>query len=206
MKRAMHDETDSEYTVDILRAAQQGDRKSIEKTLEQFTPSVHKMVNRYGFLANSYMKEDLIQEGMLGICKGIETFDFSKGVRPSTWIVWKVRGAVLGAARKEKNHPKYTESIDSLDMELPAETYDDYVEEGESSKIKNLLLKRFGDEKSMGYRIVCHKFGLYGHSELSQTEIKDKLGQSKQVVSGCISRLKKSLRTKHPELVNLISQ
>lgn len=47
-------------------------------------------------------KEDIISEGMLGLCKAADTFDESRGVRFSTYAAMCIRNAMLMFIRKTK--------------------------------------------------------------------------------------------------------
>ena len=49
-------------------------------------------------------KEDIISEGMLGLCKAAHTFDESRGVRFSTYAAMCIRNAMLMFIRKTKKH------------------------------------------------------------------------------------------------------
>ena len=47
-------------------------------------------------------KEDLVQEGFLGLAEALETFDWARGTRFSTWAVPYVRGRIAAARRLER--------------------------------------------------------------------------------------------------------
>ena len=59
--------------IDLLQKAIKGDAKSITAIVEQYTPLVHKLVQKYAWMAPAHSREDLVQEGLLGIVKAIET-------------------------------------------------------------------------------------------------------------------------------------
>jgi DNA-directed RNA polymerase specialized sigma subunit len=48
---------------EVLHSAIKGDAKSISAIVQQYTPLVHKIVNKYAFMAPRHSREDLIQEG-----------------------------------------------------------------------------------------------------------------------------------------------
>lgn len=187
------------YTIETFRKAVNGDEKSIEKTIVQFTPLVHKLVNMYSYMASNHMKEDLVQEGKIGIVNGIRTFDLSRNVVPMTWMFWKVREAIQGAARQEKKHPKYTESIDEVDVSYESDVNAKF----NAPQIKEILLDRYGGPDTQGFKIICSKYGLFNHTKLTQSEIAKEFGVTKQAVSSCVARFTTSFRKKHPELIDL---
>ena len=97
---------------EVLHKAVKGDSRSITKIVEQYTPLVHKIVNKYAWMSPTHAREDLVQEGLLGIVKAIETFDLTRGTRFMTWVYPQVRGAVQGVASIAARTP-FTSGITS---------------------------------------------------------------------------------------------
>ena len=85
---------------DLLQKAVKGDARSISAIVEQYTPLVQKIVNKYAWMSPVHSREDLVQEGLLGVVRAIETFEVERGHRFMTWVYPKVRGAVAGHALK----------------------------------------------------------------------------------------------------------
>jgi RNA polymerase sporulation-specific sigma factor len=190
----------------ILQAAVHGDERSITAIVEQYTPLVHKIVNRYAWMSPQHSREDLVQEGLLGIVKAIETFDLERGTRFMTWVYPQVRGAVQGVARKENRLPKYALSLEQSDWSknledpTPYEVPEDYAPD----MIRKIVLAGCGTLTSKRAQIICDRYGLLGHTALRQGEVALKHGMTKQAVNSHISRFSKIVREKHPELEALI--
>lgn len=190
--------------------AVRGDRKAIDLTLMQFTPLVHKFVRKYGFMAQSHMYDDLVQEGMLGILKAIRTFDLEyrvngKPIRPMTWIWPNVRLAVQGEARKNMKHPKYSLSLEQSDWGSNLEDPVQYeLKEDFPFDVKKLIEVGCGSVDSRRANIVCDRFGLLGRKALRQGEVAKKYGLSKQATNGHISRFLRKVRESEPQLKGLI--
>jgi RNA polymerase sporulation-specific sigma factor len=189
-------------TIKTLEKAIKGDSSSITSIVEQYTPLVHKIVNKYAWMAPKHSRDDLVQEGLLGIVKAIETFDLSRGYRFMTWVYPQVRGAVQGVARKENRIPKYQKSLEQCDwahnLEDPVqyEVKDEFV----SERVRDLVISGCGSVSSKRAQIVCDRFGLLGKTPLRQGEVAKKYGMSKQAVNSHIARFSKVIREKHPEL------
>jgi RNA polymerase sporulation-specific sigma factor len=187
---------------DTLLKAVKGDPTSITKIVEQYTPLVHKIVKKYAWMAPSHSREDLIQEGLLGVVKAIETFDVSRGTRLMTWIYPQVRGAVQGVARKEKRLPKYTRSLEQSDwggnLEDPHvyEVHDEF----KANFVRDLIISGCGSVDNKRAQIVCDRFGLLGRPALRQGEVARKHGLSKQAVQSHLASFHRRIRDKHPEL------
>lgn len=191
---------------DLLQKAVKGDARSITAIIEQYTPLVHKIVNKYAWMSPSHSREDLIQEGLLGVVKAIETFDLSRDNRFMTWVYPQVRGAVAGRARKDHHHPKFTLSLEqsdwghNLEDVSVFELQDDYS----SSLIHDLVVLGCGSVDSKRAQIVCDRYGLLGRPAMRQGDVARKYGLTKQATQSYLARFKKIVREKRPELEALI--
>lgn len=191
---------------DILQKAVKGDARSITALVEQYTPLVHKIVNKYSWMSPSHSREDLVQEGLLGIVKAIETFEIERGNRFMTWVYPQVRGAVQGIARKDNRLPKYPLSLEqsdwgnNLEDTIQYEVQDEYS----SNLVHDIIIAGCGSLDSKRAQIVCDRYGLLGRKPLRQGEVAQKHGLTKQAVNSHISRFSKIVREKHPELEALI--
>jgi RNA polymerase sporulation-specific sigma factor len=187
---------------EVLHKAVKGDARSITKIVEQYTPLVHKIVNKYAWMSPAHAREDLVQEGLLGIVKAIETFDLTRGTRFMSWVYPQVRGALLGVARKDNRLPKYPLSLEQSDwggnLEDPAvfEVHDEF----KASFVRDLIIAGCGSIDSKRAQIVCDRYGLLGRKPLRQGEVAQKYGMTKQAINSHIARFSKNVRDKHPEL------
>jgi RNA polymerase sigma factor (sigma-70 family) len=193
-------------THETFYAAVKGDAKAITSVVVQYTPLVHKIVNHYSWMAPQHSREDLVQEGLMGIVKAIQTFDITRKCEPMTWVYPQVRGAVQGVARKDSRLPKFPLSLEqsdwgnNLEDTVKFEVKDEYA----SNFIRNLLVVGCGSLDSKRAQIVIDRYGLLGKSPMRQGEVAKKYGMSKQAVNSHIARFSKILRDTHPELVELI--
>jgi RNA polymerase sigma factor (sigma-70 family) len=193
-------------SIEILQKAIKGDSQSITRIIEQYTPLVHKIVNKYAWMSPTHSREDLVQEGLLGIIKAIETFDLQRGFRFMTWVYPQVRGAVQGVARKDNRLPKYPLSLEqsdwghNLEDSVQYEVTDDYS----TNFIKDIIIAGCGSLSSKRAQIVIDRYGLLGKQPLRQGEVANKYGMTKQAVNSHIARFSKIIREKHPELEALI--
>jgi len=199
------------YTDEDFYRAVEGDRKSVDRTIRQFTPLVHKWARKYGFMASSNTYEDLVQEGLIGIHEAISTFDLDKTfngkrIRPMTWIWWKVRGAVQAAARREHRIPKYSLSIEQSDWcnNLEDPNVFEIRDEKLPATLEQIVKAGCGSLDTTRAQIVIDRFGLNGSPEMRQGDVARKHGLSKQATNGHIARFTKKVREKYPELKEFI--
>jgi len=191
---------------EILTRAVKGDARSITKIVEQYTHLVHKIVNKYAWMSPKHSREDLVQEGLLGVVKALETFDIERGYRFMTWVYPQVRGAVQGVARKDNRAPKYPLSIEQSDWakNLEDPTQYEIKDDSLSEKVKDIIITGCGSLDSKRAQIVCARYGLLGQKPLRQGEVAVKFGMTKQAINSHISRFTKIVREKMPELQEFV--
>lgn len=193
-------------TTDLIQKAVKGDARSITTIVKQYTPLVHKIVNKYSWMAPNHSREDLVQEGLLGIVKAIETFDLGRGTRFMTWVYPTVRIAVQGAARKENKAPKYSLSLEQSDWAHNLEDTNSYElkDDFSQSLVHDVVIAGCGSLESKRAQIVCDRFGLLGRKEMRQGDVARKYGMTKQAVQSYLAHFKKKVQKTHPELEALI--
>ena len=191
---------------ELLQKAVKGDARSITSIVQQYTPLVHKIVNKYAWMSPTHSREDLVQEGLLGIVKAIETFDLDRGTRFMTWVYPQVRGAVQGVARRDNRLPKYPLSLEQSDWGHNLEDTVQYEvkDEFKANLVHDLVIAGCGSLESKHAQIVCDRYGLLGRKELRQGEVAKKYGMTKQAINSHIARFTKIIREKHPELEALV--
>ena len=79
-------------TMELLRAAQDGDREACERIVVENSGLVWSVVQRYQ--GRGAEREDLYQLGCLGLLKAIQGFDFDYGACFSTYAVPKIAGEI----------------------------------------------------------------------------------------------------------------
>jgi RNA polymerase sigma factor (sigma-70 family) len=191
----------------VFFKAKEGDQRSINQVIETWMPLVHKMANKYGFLAATHQRDDLLQMGRIAIYEAIRSYSPESSASPATWIWYKVRGMVQGFANKQKRHPKYAVELSDADhsgnLEDPHmfELREDFSED----LIKKILLAGCRDGlESKRAQIVCSRFGLLGKKELRQGEVAEEFGLSKQAVNAHLVGFYKKVQKNMPELKELI--
>ena len=78
--------------MDVLRAAQEGDRDACERIVRENSGLIWSVVQRYQ--GRGAEREDLYQLGCLGLLKAIRGFDFDYGSCFSTYAVPKIAGEI----------------------------------------------------------------------------------------------------------------
>lgn len=141
-------------------------------------------------------RDDLISEGMLGLCKAANSFDENKGTKFSTYAALCIKNAMLMYIRKLK---KYTPHEISLCMPMGRDeegktiTVEDVIVDEKSSEeyiIEKIMLDEFEKKQTpQDHLILCSlKKGL------NQKEIGKLVGISQSYVSRRIKKMRKEFK------------
>src|SRR5260370_12503583 len=84
--------------VDLERVAEDG-RRAKDHLLEANLRLVVAMARRYS--GGGMLVLDLVQEGNLGLIRGVEKFDYTRGYKFSTYATWWIRQAITRAMAEQ---------------------------------------------------------------------------------------------------------
>lgn len=192
--------------------AVRGDEKAKEVVIEAFKPMVHMWAHEYVYMCSKDLYEDLVQEGVIGILKAIDTFDMrhiSKRtggtIKPCTWIWWKTRAEVQGAAKKLARFSKHL--AQGFDNTLLDELYNGDFKGGShlNVNVDDLLVEGCGSLSCKRASIVRDKFGLDGKDALLHSEIAAKHGLSDKGTEFHVRTFVKKIKNKYPTLKDYLS-
>ena len=85
----------AEEELNLAKRKSEGDQHAKDRLIEANLRLVVSIAKRYTGRGMSFL--DLVQEGNLGLIKGVEKFDYTKGYKLSTYATWWIRQSVTRA-------------------------------------------------------------------------------------------------------------
>ncbi len=188
----------------FLQKIKNGDKNAKNKIIEHNLRLVAHIVKKYS--SNPEEQDDLISIGTIGLIKGINSFDESKGIRLATYASKCIENEILMYFRSKKKTSQeisINEPIDSDSEGNPLTLMDIiFVQEDTAEMTDNKLLinKLYGfideieDEREK--TIIIMRYGLYGTEIYTQKQIAKKLNISRSYVSRIEKKIIEKLRKK----------
>jgi len=185
-----------------LELMAQGDGTAKEKLIEHNLRLVSHISKKYH--NSGADPDDLISIGTIGLIKGISTFRPAKGTRLATYAAKCIDNEILMYFRSMKKRERDVYIDDPLDTDREGNvlTLSDILSEDIDVvdridlSIKNERLKKYIYEglNERERQIILQRYGLYGHTELTQNEIAQNLGISRSYVSRIEKKALETLR------------
>ena len=109
--------------LDLVKKAQTGDSESMEALIARYMWIARSKARKYFLVSGSY--DDLLQEGLMGIFKGIRDYDPEKNDNLSAFISMcvgsQIKDAIRSSSRAKHKLLNDAVSLDGLDNNLPSE-------------------------------------------------------------------------------------
>ena len=184
---------------------EQGNVQARHKLIEHNLRLVVHIVKKYR--SSPEDPEELVSIGTFGLMKAVDTFDFRKGARFSTYAARCVENEILMHFRAEKKHmgdismnePTMTDkdgnALTLMDTLEDGTNLEEQVDLSIHAKQLRQFLTECLDEREL--EIVTLRYGLYGHMPLTQKEVAKKLNISRSYVSRLEKKALGKLREKY---------
>lgn len=189
---------------EALEKMSKGDKAAREKLIEHNLRLVAHIIKKY--YSNYSDQDDLISIGTIGLIKGINTFDYTKGTRLATYAARCVENEILMYFRNQKKSAQdisMSEPIDT-DSEGNPLTLSDIIYTDDTiaddidmnMKIEKLRKLVFSMKNDREREIIIGRYGLLGKPPLTQREIAKDMNISRSYVSRIEKKTLGDLRKK----------
>ncbi len=186
-----------------LEKAAQGDLSARNILIERNLRLVAHIMKKY--YATTADQEDLISIGTIGLIKGIETFDASKGARLATYAARCVENEILMYFRSQRKSSQDVSLSDYIEtggdgaalelMEVVAEEGDLLEQVAAREAVQNLRMAIATELTEQERQVVRLRYGLDGGKALRQREVASITGISRSYVSRIEKRALEKLRS-----------
>lgn len=188
----INDTTEKVSNEEYIKRMQSGDEKAREKLIENNLKLVGYTCNKY---SNAGEIEELYSAGLIGLIKGVDSFNPEKGIKLSTYLYNCIKNQILRYLKANNRQPSH------ISLEEPI-----YIsKDGEEISLKEVLIQNsefeppFLVENKMiseeiieymknnlserAFSILILRFGLFGNRTHTQNEISKLFHVSRQIIS-----------------------
>ena len=186
----------------------EGDKKAKDVLIEHNMRLVAHIVKKYH--QNDRELEELISIGTIGLIKGVNSFDETKGNRLVTYAAKCIENELLMNMRLEKKKAKEVSIYETVgtDKEGNEISLLDVIGNNDENTLNVLILsdnvvqlyevlKCLPDDKSK--QVIVLRYGLYGRNPMTQKQVAALLGISRSYVSRIEKKALLTLRHKMEE-------
>ena len=180
--------------IEALKKAKAGDDESFEMLLKKYEKYLY--INTKSYYLADGDRDDLIQEGMIGLLKGIKSFDFSKDTSFKTFVIMCMRRQIITAIKNsnaKKNQMLNTtyfsdeeSSDDKIYIETSSNAEEEYLYKELLEEFKKYSKEHFSEleKEVLDYLLKGYNYG----------EIADKIGKSNKVVDNTYQKIKSKVK------------
>ncbi len=187
---------------ECIEKMQNGDKEAKDKLIKHNLRLVAHIIKKY--YSNYSEQEDLISVGTIGLIKGINSFDPSKGTRLATYAARCIENEILMYFRSRKKSSQDVYINDPIDIDgegnpltlMDIICINDNIADELDLKIKSEQLVEYVDKLTdvREKNIIIMRYGLFGNAPMTQREIAKILGISRSYVSRIEKKALQKLR------------
>lgn len=172
---------------DLIQKAKNGDALAIEQLVAQYKGLVRSLANRFYLVGGD--KDDLLQEGMLGLYFAISNYDQTKGSFPA-FAELCVKRQIVDAVKRDsaaKNKPlaNYVDLDSALDIEDDSNPLESLLHKEHALKIAMVIANALTPFERTVITLFAQGY--------TYDDIAEKTNKSYKAVDGALQRARKKL-------------
>ncbi|MBQ7203446.1 MAG: sigma-70 family RNA polymerase sigma factor [Eubacterium sp.] len=182
--------SDANFTdIELLEKIKDGDKTAMDELINRYRATVEAIAMKY--ISSPLEKDDLVQEGMIGLLAAINSYNCEKGTKFITYATRCINNSVQTALRKFSRMKDIPQASivaleeDFFDTQVGLSAEDEYLAKESVSTLTDILyegLSSFENEVIRLYIVGC-----------SYAEIAQKLGKNQKAIDNAIQRIRKKL-------------
>lgn len=177
----------------ILMKAKAGDNESFEILLKKYEKYIY--MNTKGYFLVDGEREDLVQEGIIGLLKGIKSYDSEREASFKTFVIMCMRRQIITAIKSSNS--KKNKFISLSGSETNESLMEEYVEKSPNAEeiflYKELMeeFKEYTKEhfSDLEKEVLEKLFQGYSYGEIAEN-----LGKSAKVIDNAYQRIKNKVK------------
>ena len=175
---------------------------------------IYKVMKDHNLL---YMEDELFDVGLIGLTKGIKSYDKKKNSCESTYMYACIKREIFGCLRKMHALKRTLFKEVSLNTKVKiswenddevelinciADTNSDFEKKAEIEE-RNEMLEKYVCRLNPSQReLICLYFGVLGYNRMTLSELKEKYGLSKQTICVRKNQILEKLRAMYENDMN----
>lgn len=177
----------------ILMNAKAGDNESFEILLKKYEKYIY--MNTKDYFLTDGEREDLVQEGIIGLLKGIKSYDSEREASFKTFVIMCMRRQIITAIKSSNS--KKNRFISLSGSETDESLMEEYVEKSPNAEevflYKELMeeFKEYTKEhfSDLEKEVLEKLFQGYNYSEIAEN-----LGKPAKVIDNAYQRIKNKVK------------
>lgn len=182
-------EFDNKTDIELLSAIRNNQNGAIEHLIVEYRPFVESIAMKY--INSPLEKEDLVQEGMIGLLAAMNSYNADKGAKFNTYASSCINNSIQTALRKFsrlKDIPQtciVTLEEDFFDTQVSLSAEDEYLAKESVSTLTDVLYEGLSSFENEVLRLY-----IVGYS---YSDIAEKLDKNQKAIDNAIQRIRKKL-------------
>jgi RNA polymerase primary sigma factor len=137
---------------------------------------------------------ELVSDGYVAMMRAVESFDFSRGYKFSTYVSWAIVNNLSRNSRKDRRRDLFVTGYEAMLETAPDHRNDEYPCEMDRERRREAIHRMLGRLNDRERKIIVGRFGLEGTREKTLNQLGEELGITKERVRQLESRACEKLR------------
>lgn len=191
------------FEIEALIKAKSGDNESFEILLKKYEKYIYMNTKNYYLIDGE--REDLIQEGMIGLLKGIKSFDFNREVSFKTFVIMCMRRQIISALKNSNSKKNQVLNViyTSSDENIKEKIFKEKAPNAEEIFIYKELMQEFKSYSEKHFSDLEKNVLKYLIQGYSYGEIAEILDKSNKTIDNTYQRIKLKVKKWLKSLKNI---